>query len=146
MSEEKHEESWIISEGETLDGLPNIIRLREDLPGESEMRRLKTLVLITWAYESEDGTGLPSEVNVEKMERLEDLMDEGLVEKGFGRLMTVYTGEGVKEWQLYTDDIEAFIQQFNEMLKNEEVFPLEIDVYEDEGWEGYRDYRDLIAE
>ena len=146
MNVEKNEESWIISEGESENGKLSVIRLREDLPTESEQAKLTNLVLITWNYQPKDESGMPSEKDAEKMERFEDLMDAGVVETGFGRLMTVFTGEGLKEWQFYTGDEEVFMQKLNETLGGEEVLPLEIEVFEDENWDGYDDYRKLVVE
>lgn len=146
MNVEKNEESWIISEGESENGKLSVIRLREDLPPDTVRAKLKNLVLITWNYEPVDESGMPSQEDTEKMERFEDLMDAGVVETGFGRLMTVFTGEGLKEWQFYTGDEEVFMQKLNETLAGEEVLPLEIEVFEDENWDGYQDYRNLIGE
>lgn len=139
MSEEI-EESWSIDEGETENGLPFTIRFREDLPDKNAIRKLKTLIVISWLYDSADGTGMPTEEVLNQMEDFENLIDEAIVEKGTARLMTVFTGEGVREWQFYTDDEEFFIRKFNEALEGKPVLPLDLEALEDENWEAYTDY------
>ena len=139
MSEEI-EESWSIDEGELENGLPFTIRFREDLPDKNAIRKLKTLIVISWLYDSADGTGMPTEEVLNQMEDFENLIDEAIVEKGTARLMTVFTGEGVREWQFYTDDEEFFIRKFNEALEGKPVLPLDLEALEDENWEAYTDY------
>jgi len=139
MSEEI-EESWSIDEGETENGLPFTIRFREDLPDKNAIRKLKTLIVISWLYDSADGTGMPNEEVLNQMEDFENLIDEAIVEKGTARLMTVFTGEGVREWQFYTDDEEFFIRKFNEAMEGKPVLPLNLEALEDENWEAYTDY------
>jgi|SRR5215213_4674308 len=145
MNEEK-QESWAINEGSLENGLPFILRFREDLPDDKEIERLNRLIVISWFFESADGTGMPKEADLQQMEDFEDLMDEALVEKGTARLMTVFTGEGIREWQFYTDDEEFFIEKFNEAMAGKPVLPLEIEALEDENWDAYKDYTGLGIE
>ena len=145
MSEEI-QESWSIEEGELENGLPFTIRFREDLPSKSEIKKLNTLIIISWHYESEDGTGLPVDDVLNQMEDFENLIDEAIVEKGTARLVTVFTGEGVREWQFYTDDEEFFIRKFNEALEGKPVLPLEIEALDDENWDSYTDHTGIEIE
>jgi hypothetical protein len=145
MNEEK-QESWAINEGNLENGLPFVLRFREDLPDEREIERLNRLIVISWFFESADGTGMPQESDLQQMEEFEDLMDEALVEKGTARLMTVFTGEGIREWQFYTDDEEFFIEKFNEAMAGKPALPLEIEALEDENWDAYKDYTGLGIE
>jgi hypothetical protein len=145
MDEEK-KESWLLDEGELENGLPYTLRFREDLPDEREIKKLNTLIVISWLFESADGTGMPNDEALNQMEDFENLIDDALVEKGTARLMTVFTGEGVREWQFYTDDEEFFMRKFNEAMDGKPVLPLEIDAYEDENWDSYKDYTGIEIE
>jgi hypothetical protein len=140
MSEKNQEERWALVEGELENGLPYSVRFREDLPVAEEISKLKTLIIVSWVYESADESGLPAEEEENLMEEFENLMDEALVEKDIARLMTVFTGDGVREWQFYTRDDEVFLFELNEKLAGRPILPLEIDAYEDENWDGYKDY------
>src|SRR5215203_609338 len=142
MNEEK-QESWMQDEGELENGLPYTLRFREDLPDEKEIKKLATLVVISWLFDSADGTGMPTDEVLDQMEDFENLIDEALVEKGTARLMTVFTGEGVREWQFYTDDEEFFMRKFNEAMGGKPVLPLDIEAFEDENWDAYKDYTEL---
>ena len=139
MSEEK-QEIWVSEEGALENGLPFTIRFREDLPEKSELKRLNTLIVISWLFESLDGTGMPADEIEDQMEAFENLLDDALVDKGTARLVTVFTGEGLREWQFYTDDEEFFIRKFNEAMEGQPVLPLEIEALEDENWDSYKDY------
>jgi len=140
------QESWVLEEGESENGLPFTIRFREDLPAKSEIKKLNTLIIVSWFFEPVNGTGMPGEEVLNEMEDFEDLIDEALVEKGTARLMTVFTGEGIREWQFYTDDEEFFIRKFNEAMEGRPVLPLEIEAFEDENWESYSDYTGIEIE
>ena len=142
MNEEKHE-SWLISEGKLENGLPFVLRFREDLPDESLRGKLSTLIVISWFFETEDGNGLPKNEDQQLMEEFENVLDDELVEKGTARLMTVFTGEGLREWQLYTDDEEFFVEKFNRALADVPALPLEIEAFEDGNWDAYNDYTRL---
>jgi hypothetical protein len=143
---EETQESWTAGEGALENGLPCFIRIRQDLPDEDEFKKLSTLIVITWNFESADGTGMPPEAALTEMEDFEDLLDEKLIETGVARLMTVFTGDGVREWQFYTDDKDFFMQKFNDALAGRPVLPLEIEAFEDENWDAYRDYAGLKIE
>ena len=142
MNEEKGE-SWVMDEGELDNGLPFTLRFREDLPDEGDLKKLTTLIVVSWVYDSENGTGMPTDEELNRMEAFENLMDDALVEKGTARLMTVFTGEGIREWQFYTDDEDFFMEKFNEALNEQPVLPLEIDAFEDENWDAYNDLTGL---
>ena len=101
---------------------------------------------MTWSFESADGTGMPTDEVLTQMEEFEDLLDDYLVEKDVARLMTVFTGDGVREWQFYTDYEDFFMQKFNDALAGRPVLPLEIEAFEDESWDAYRDYAGLKIE
>ena len=143
---EETQEKWSIDGGKLENGLPFTIRFREDLPDEKAIKKLRMLVVVSWSFESADGNGMPNDEEINLMENFEDLIDESLVDKGTGRLMTVFTGEGVREWQFYTDDEEFFMQKFNEALEGAEIFPLDIEVFEDENWEAYKNYTGIGIE
>lgn len=137
---EETPENWTVSRGQLENGLPYTVRFREDLPEKNEITKLNTLVVVTWLFEPEND-GMPGENELNRMERFENLMDEDLVEPGIARLMTVFTGDGVREWQFYTADEEIFMQELNETLADEPILPLEFEAFEDQTWDAYYDYK-----
>ncbi len=139
----ENEEIWVARECRLENGLPVFTRFCRDLPVESKLKKLNILIVVSWQYESEDETGLPSDEVLDQMEEFENVMDESLVDKGTARLMTVFTGEGLREWQFYTDDAEIFMRKFNEALKGKRVLPLEIEALEDENWDAYKDFTEI---
>lgn len=135
----KDEEKWAARKGALDNGMPFDIRFREDLPRESEIEKLNTLIIVSWIYESDNGNGMPPEDILEEMDEFENLMDEAMVEKGAARLMTVFTGDGIREWQFYTEDEDIFMRKFNAAMVGQPVLPLEIEAFEDAGWDAYQD-------
>lgn len=110
------------------------------------MQRLKVLVIISWKYVTENGSGMPNEDELNKMENFENLMDAGVVEPGFARLMTVFTGDGVREWLFYTENEDVFLLKLNESLGYEEILPININAYDDENWDAYQDYKESFGQ
>lgn len=137
--DEENRECWAARAGALDNGMPFFTRFREDLPGESEIEKLNTLIIVSWIYESDNGNGLPPEDILEAMDHFENLMDDAIVEKGAAHLMTVFTGDGIREWQFYTDDEEIFMRKFNAAMVGQPVLPLEIEAFEDADWDAYQD-------
>lgn len=137
------EETWVARECLLDSGLPIYTRFRENLPAESEIKKFKLLIVVSWHYQSDDETGLPNEEILDQMDDFENVMDDALVEKGTARLMTVFTGKGVREWQFYTDDSQNFMRKFNEALKGKPALPLEVEAFEDENWDAYKDFTEI---
>jgi hypothetical protein len=137
---EENQESWSVAEGELEGGLAYSVRYRDDLPSEKELKKLDTLIQVSWFFEPADGALMPPDEILDQMEDFENLMDEVIVEKGTARLMAVFTGEDVREWLFYTDDEEFFIKKFNEAMDGQTVLPLEIEAFEDKDWNAYKDY------
>ena len=69
----------------------------------------------------------------------EEALDELSGMNGLSEIFQVLTGMGVKEWVYYTNDRNAFMGRFNELLKNHEPYPLEIEFYDDPYWEVWQD-------
>lgn len=137
------EETWVARECELENGLPIYTRFRENLPAESEIKKFKMLIVVSWLYESDDETGLPDDEILDHMDDFETVMDDALVETGTARLMTVFSGKGVREWQFYTDDPQVFMRNFNEALQGKPVLPLDIVAFEDENWDAYKDFTEI---
>lgn len=54
--------------------------------------------------------------------------------------MLVVTGNGRKEWIWYFSDLESWIDEFNNLLTNCPVYPIEIETNTDPEWSTYHNF------
>ena len=128
---------WSIAEGQMDSGKSYILRFRDLFPTEAEQLKYSYLIEITWKYQT-DQTGMPSEQIYEKMSNFEDLIEEIEKEK-FCHLVSSITGSGKKIWQIYTFDADLFMETFNNIMENKESAQIEVEIFQDEEWNGYKE-------
>ena len=108
------------------------IRLRMRKPPMPDGRVFGCAVEISWAYEGADYPG--PDVN-QKQLAFETALDDLSGMNGFSELVQVSTGMGKKEWLYYTSDQERFMRDFNALLAGHDPYPIQINFYEDPGWQ-----------
>lgn len=108
MNEE--EEIWSIAEGKMETGKPYLLRFREFYPTIAEQKKYRFLIEITWNYKEDGKSGMPVEETYEKMIIFEDIFNKEIESQGFCFLLTSITGGGKKIWQIYSTDIDLFMQ------------------------------------
>jgi hypothetical protein len=126
------EDSWSIGETK-VDGLPIIIRARTSLPSVPDRQIYENLVLISWAYQSDQSGMPPKDVNLQT-QHLEDALEVALEAKGIGIQAACITGKGSKEWRYYTYDKDEFMSKLNSGLAGHPVYPLDIKFFVDPDW------------
>ena len=77
----------------------------------------------------------PEEINF-RMLALEHRVDD-LEQEGYCRHACSRTGNGLKELVYYISDREQFMEAFNDALKDQPPYPIEITFYEDRVWEDF---------
>jgi uncharacterized protein DUF695 len=90
-------------------------------------------IIIVWRYESE--TGQPVTEEHQKMNLLEDSLEQIVDAGSFATLALVSTGENLREWTYYAKSGEEFIDRLNVALAGMPVFPIEIHIASDPTWE-----------
>ena len=55
--------------------------------------------------------------------------------KGFGVQAACITGNGLKEWRLYTYDTDEFMSSFNQGLAGHPAYPIDMQMFKDPEWE-----------
>lgn len=76
--------------------------------------------------------------------KLEDIIEKFFEPKLVAALGVVVTGNGVKEWQLYTCDKDAFMALVNSTFPVKQPFPIHIECHDDPEWQGYATFRDQM--
>jgi hypothetical protein len=89
---------WAVAEFLDEKGALTLLRIRyiDPIPDLSE--ELK----IIWEYEFDAKTGLPNEEALSRMDECEGLLTEFGPEKRTCRIVAIITGEGIRQWILYS--------------------------------------------
>jgi hypothetical protein len=101
-------------------------------------------VIIVWRYQSE--TGQPVAEEYQRMNELEDVLEQHLNQDHFSTLALVSTGEGLREWTYYAKSEAEFESRFDCAIVGAPDFPIEIHTALDPGWEMYEEFRAGLVE
>ncbi|MCV6623237.1 MAG: DUF695 domain-containing protein [Cellvibrionaceae bacterium] len=129
----KADETWSVGEAR-IQGKPVVYKFMNKLPNKELRDKMVWLTVVSWQYDGSINNGMPPKEVNEAMIRLEDGLE---TINGRGRLyFDVYsaTGNNLKEFVFYIVDREEFMSNLNQALRQHEVYPLEINFYEDKGW------------
>ena len=114
-----------------------IMRVRVRKPMLPDLEEHKTLVVISWPYEGNEGTELPNAEDSAGMNNIEDaffpLTDEEENQNSF--MIKVGTGLNLREWEFYAKSQDIFMKTFNELLKDEPKYPISIKFFADPEWQ-----------
>ena len=89
---------------------------------------------------------MPSTVEREAMDRMEDLLVPLVEKPGFAMLALVSTGENLREWIYYTKSEQEFLYSLNATLREHPRLPLEIHAAPDPQWSTYERFRKGVRE
>jgi hypothetical protein len=132
------ESAWSLAEGVLENGNPFLLKFRDYFPSEEKQLKYCFLIEITWRYENSGG-GMPDEITLDKMHDFEVLVDDGIGVEEYSLLMSSITGDNKKFWHFYTFDSDLFLDKLNEVLIGYEILPLEIEIFQDEEWNAYKE-------
>lgn len=86
--------------------------------------------------------GMPEEAAAERLGEITDALLEE-TEKDKAAIVTgIYTGDGRRDWVLYTKSLFIFRNIFNRALADMPEFPFEISAEEDPDWQEYQEMKD----
>jgi hypothetical protein len=138
------DDTWTMATGDD-DGLPLIVRIRNQPPPFAKKESFPQLLALSWQYEPENDQGLPSHEVVERMGQLEDLLLPAFEDAREAFLTVVVTGNGAREWQWYAKDSDRVMELVNETLAEHEPFPVEFNFQDDPEWEGYSRFLEITS-
>jgi hypothetical protein len=130
---------WAISHAEE-DGVPVLFRYRNDLPVK-DTTKFPYLVSILWQYDGSQNGGMPDEMTLAHINRVEDALD-AIDASGEAFLMVAVTGNNRREWIWYTDDRDRYMALVNRVMPKQARFPLDFATSEDPSWLTYLSIRD----
>ena len=98
------------------------------------------LAVVRWEYDGSENNGMPRAEENQRMILLEAALLK--IESGefcveaYRRIVA-----GLREFVYYIGDTEKFIEEFNNHVAGDQLYPIEIKFYKDETWS---DFQDLI--
>ena len=131
------ESDWrIVSAQNPETGDAAVFRARFAKPDRNDLASLVWAIVIQWPYEG-GGQMPPAEVNAAQ-QNFEAAVDP-LASSAHSELMHVSTGMGLKEWIFYARSREEFMAELNDLLAAHPTYPLDIEFFDDPGWEVWED-------
>lgn len=135
---------WVTADG-TLNELPITIYSREDWQGIADSGRFSICVQIAWHAEQRDEeNAFPSKQDMLKIDVFHHQLQSQLEAGGHAMVAMVITHDGVNQWVIYCDDIEAVKTGLNKLASAEKEFPLEMVADEDVEWETFKKVHQAI--
>ncbi|HHK8521638.1 TPA: DUF695 domain-containing protein [Vibrio parahaemolyticus] len=127
------EETWSVGEA-TIQGKPVVYKFMNEFPDNSTRSKMEWLTVVSWKYDGSSNSGMPPKHVNELMIKLEDGLEtiKGREELYFD----VYsaTGNDLKEFVFYIANREVFMKHFNEALSGHDVYPIDVNFYQDKEW------------
>ncbi len=120
-------------------GKPIIYRSLHAVPSGERESDFPYLINIYWAFDADANNGLPDAESNEAQIEFENHL-ESLDKNGISHLMLVVTGNGRKEWVWYVSNIESWLGEFNNLLSERPVYPIEIENDFDPEWNTYHNF------
>lgn len=122
-------EEWFVGTADSNEG-QLLIRARAKLPASDVRAANPNLIIIKWAY---DGA-VSDDETYEAIQHFEDVLFTAIGQGDWAVEAASLTSKDSKEWRIFTGDVEFFVEQFNEALLGQPVYPLDLQSFEDPEW------------
>jgi hypothetical protein len=140
----KLDNRWVTADG-TLNELPITIYSREDWEAIAKSGRFSICIQIAWhAKKKDESNAYPSQQEMVQIDIFHHRLQGQLESTGNAVVAMVITHDGVNQWVIYCDDIEAVKEGLNNLTVPEQDFPVEIVADEDSEWETFKKVHQAI--
>lgn len=136
----KLEDNWTGAEGSNADGIPVMVRYRQNLQDFIESGKYNSKLDITWSYDIDEAAEMPTPGEDGVMENFEADLLEAYEADYQGILVAVITGKGKKRWTWYVSDAELAKERLEQVLLRFETLPIEVSQTADPEWKGYYNF------
>lgn len=135
-------DEWWTSPTESGNGRLVIVTGRDGVDALRLSGKYRYRVELTWRYPCGDD-GMPSREESELMEQADEALKTTFrKEHKAGVITGIYTGDGQRDWVIYTPSLKLFGSVLNRALSALPQLPLEISAEEDPQWEEYEMMRE----
>ncbi|MBV1776887.1 DUF695 domain-containing protein [Burkholderiaceae bacterium DAT-1] len=137
-------DEWTIVEG--MDGgRPHLVRFRPRLTEFLGDSRFPKRLQIAWKF-VEDESGMPSEMESDAMNQMEDYLVSALESKNSGILALACTSKGFRYWQFYVSPAEDLGITINDALAALPQLPITIELSDDPEWNALAELFDSVLD
>lgn len=96
---------------------------------------------VSWKY-NEQADGMPDADDAALIDEVDTALKETFRKNKIGIITGIYTGDGQRDWVIYTYNLKTFSSVFNRALAELPTVPIVIDAESDPDWEEYRNMRE----
>lgn len=123
-------------------GLTVMVTGRDGMQEAIDSGRYNDRIEITWRY-APDASGMPLDDDARLMGEVDDALRDALRKEKACILTGVYTGDGRRDWIVYTKNPRIFNSVLNRALADFPLLPLELYAEKDPDWAEYLEMRSL---
>lgn len=133
-------DEWTVSMGQSLN-LPMIVRIRSKLDSINGKKNFPHMMRMIWSFKTPCQGGMPSKAESDELSKFEEHLERCFECDLQSVLTIVVTKSGSREWYLYTEEIEEFMERLKS-IPHENQNPIEIYFTNDENWKYYENMRE----
>jgi len=138
----KIQDRWWTAPAESDTGKLVMVTGRDCVDKAMDSGKYIDRIEITWHYEG-DATGMPDDETSEKMQEVTEALQAEFKADPVAVMTGIYTGDGQRNWVLYTRNPLIFNKVLNKALgKFDETFPIVIYAERDPEWSEYSEMRE----
>lgn len=120
------------------DDLPVIMKFVNEIPNDSIIAKFPFLTVVSWKYNGSERNGMPPKSINERMIVLEEALESSMSNSDIFTHAYSRTGNNLKELVYYATKQSDFMEMLNGTLEKYDVFPIEINFYEDREWTDFK--------
>lgn len=137
----KYTDKWWTYPAEAESGKTIIVTGRDCIDDFRDSGKYNYRITVSWDYNALPD-GMPEDEDARLMEEATDALLEAFKKDRVAVMTGIYTGDGRRDWVLYTKNLKIFSLVFNKALEPLPTIPIVIDAEEDASWEEYLDMRE----
>ena len=126
-------DAWTGAEGR-IQGKPSLLRFRPNLKEHLGNPNYPRRLTITWEYDEDNPSGMPSPIQSDEMQSFEDAIVESLDHDRLAILAFVITNAGIREWHFYVGEVPEVGNRINQALSTFPKLPISLQVEDDPEW------------
>lgn len=137
----KYTDKWWSYPADSESGKTIIVTGRDSIDEYRESGKYNYRIDVTWNYNALPD-GMPEDDDAKLMEEVTDALLDAFKKDRVAVITGIYTGDGRRDWVMYTKNLKIFSIVFNKALESLPTIPFVIDAEEDAGWEEYGHMRE----
>jgi hypothetical protein len=140
LSDLEFGDTWTLADA-MLEDKPMVLRLRSGLDSLVGHPQLGVRLRIVWEYEAVADSGTPSSDELQRINDCDDILNSALEENNHAIVAYSSTCDGLRQWIVYTSDIEESANRINRELPHDPPYPIELSADPDPDWSEYHDIK-----